>query len=59
MATHSSILSWRIPWTKEHGGLRSIESQRVGHEWSDLAHTHTHVYMYIHTELQGDQTRKS
>ena len=32
MATHSSILAWRIPWTEEHGGLRSIGSQRVGHD---------------------------
>ena len=31
MATHSSILAWRIPWTKEPGGLTSIGSQRVGH----------------------------
>ena len=31
MATHSSILAWRIPWTEEPGGLQSIESQRVGH----------------------------
>ena len=31
MATHSSILAWRIPWTVEPGGLQSIESQRVGH----------------------------
>ena len=30
MATHSSILAWRIPWTEEPGGLQSIESQRVG-----------------------------
>ena len=37
MAIHSSILAWRIPWTEEPGGLRSIESQRVGHDWSDLA----------------------
>jgi len=29
--THSSILAWRIPWTEEPGGLRSIGSQRVGH----------------------------
>ena len=35
MATHSSILSWRIPWTEEPGGLQSIESQRVGHDRSD------------------------
>ena len=31
MATHSSILAWRIPWTEEPGGLHSIGSQRVGH----------------------------
>ena len=32
MATHSSILVWRIPWTKEPGGLQSMESQRVRHD---------------------------
>ena len=31
MATHFSILDWRIPWTEEPGGLESIGSQRVGH----------------------------
>ena len=30
MATHSSILAWRIPWTEESGGLQSMVSQRVG-----------------------------
>ena len=30
MATHSSILAWRIPWTEEHGGLQSMGSQRLG-----------------------------
>ena len=39
METHSSILAWRIPWTEEPGGLQPIESQRVRHDWSDLAHT--------------------
>ena len=33
MATHSSVLSWRNPWTKEPGGLQSMESQRVRHDW--------------------------
>ena len=33
MATHSSILAWRIPWTEEPGGLWSMWSQRVGHDW--------------------------
>ena len=32
MATHSSILAWRIPWPEEPGGLQSMESQRVGHD---------------------------
>ena len=31
MATHSSILAWRIPWTEEPGGLQSMGSQRAGH----------------------------
>ena len=32
MATHSTILAWRIPWTEESGGLQSIDSQRVRHD---------------------------
>ena len=32
MATHSSILAWRIPWTEEPGGLQSLGLQRVGHD---------------------------
>ena len=40
MATHSSILAWRIPWTKEPGGLLSMGSHRVGYDWSDLACMH-------------------
>ena len=37
MATHSSVLPWRIPGTGEPGGLPSMGSHRVGHDWSDLA----------------------
>ena len=33
MATHSSILAWRIPWTEEPGGLQSMGSQGVRHDW--------------------------
>ena len=48
MATHSSILAWRIPWTEEPGELQSIGSQGVGHDGSSLAcactHTHTHTH---------------
>ena len=39
-ATHFSILAWRIPWTEELGWLQSTGLQRVGHNWSDWAHTH-------------------
>ena len=37
MATHSSGFAWKIPGTAEPGGLRSMGSHRVGHDWSDLA----------------------
>ena len=37
MATHSSVLAWRIPGTGKPGGLLSMGSHRVGHDWSDLA----------------------
>ena len=40
MATHSSILAWRIPRTEEPGGLLSIGLHRVGDDWSDLACMH-------------------
>ena len=36
MATHSSILAWRIPWTEKPGGLQSLGSQRVGHDSETL-----------------------
>ena len=37
MATHSSVLAWRIPWTGEPGGLPSMGSHRVRHDLSELA----------------------
>ena len=40
MATHSSILPWRIPRTEEPGGLWSMGLQKVRYHWSDLVHTH-------------------
>jgi len=39
-ATHSSILAWRIPWTEAPGGLQSLGSQRVGHDYVSNTHTH-------------------
>ena len=44
MATHSSVLAWRIPWTEEPGGLQSIGLHRVRHDWGDLARTHAHTH---------------
>ena len=41
MATHSSILAWRIPWTEEPGWLQSMGSQRVGHN-----HATKHINKY-------------
>ena len=38
MATHSSIHSWKIPWTEEPGGLQCMGSQRVGHDWATSLH---------------------
>ena len=34
IATHSSILAWKIPWTEKPGGLQSMGSQRVRHDWA-------------------------
>ena len=45
MATHSSILAWRIPWTEEPGGLQSKGSRRVRHDW-ETKHTHTSSYVW-------------
>ena len=46
MATHSSILAWKIPWTEEPGGLQSMGSQRVGH---NLA-TSLYFFLYLSPE---------
>ena len=41
MATYSSILDWKIPWTEKPGGLHSIGLHRVGHNWNNFRHTQT------------------
>ena len=51
MATHSSILAWRIPGTEEPGGLPSMGSHRVGHDWSDLAAAAAAAVMYLSVNL--------
>ena len=45
MATHSSVLAWRIPGTAEPGGLPSVGSHRVRHDWSDLAAAAAAIYL--------------
>ena len=57
MATHSSVLAWRIPGTREPGGLLSLGSQRVGHDWSGLSSSssipiHLTVCRYIYIYLK-------
>ena len=48
MATHSSVLAWRVPRTAEPGGLPSMGSHRVGHDWSDLAAAAAFHYIYMY-----------
>ena len=48
LATHSSILAWRIPQTEEPGRLPFKRLQRVRHDW--VAKTHTHTHTHTHTE---------
>ena len=46
MATHSSTLAWRIPWTEEPGWLQSTGSQRIGHDGAtSLTHSLTQLYL--------------
>ena len=47
MATHSSILFWKTPWTEELGWLQSMGSQRVRHRSKRLTHTYRHTCIYI------------
>ena len=47
MATHSSVLAWRIPGTGEPGGLPSMGSHRGGHDWSDLAAAAAALFLYL------------
>ena len=58
MATHSSILAWRIPWTEKPGGLQSMGSQRVGHDcfesegelskWNFTSYKRSRVVFLLH-----------
>ena len=57
MTTYSSILGWRLPWTKEPGRLQFMGFQRVGHNWNDLAHMHTAVLYPILVEINLEELK--
>ena len=57
MATHSSVLAWRIAGTGEPGGLPSMESHRVGHDWSDLAAAAAAVCVCIYIYRERERER--
>ena len=51
MATHSSILAWRISWAEEPGGLQFMRLQRVGHDLvTECAHACMHTHTHTHTQ---------
>ena len=52
MATHSSVPAWRIPGMGEPGGLPSMGSHRVEHDWSDLAAAAAAVTLFDHSTLE-------
>ena len=65
MAPHSSTLAWKIPWTEEPGGLQSMGSRRIGHDWADFTFTfHFHALekemeptlVFLPGESQGQQS---
>ena len=57
MPTHSSVLAWRIPGTGEPGGLPSMGSHRVGHDWSNLAAAAA-AYLFVCFFLCKNETGK-
>ena len=59
MATHSSVLAWRIPGMGDPGGLPSMGSHRVGHDWSDLAAAAAFNLLGLLRWLSGKETMSS
>ena len=53
MATHSSILTWRTPWTEELGGLQSMGSQRVGQDLATNHFTFFHHSIFVELKTKG------
>ena len=58
MATHSSILAWRIPWTEEPGGLQCIGAHRVGHDWSEVTHIKHLLACHVLIETMSSKSNK-
>ena len=62
IATHFSILAWKIPWTEEPGGLQPMRLQsqtRLG-DWARLhTHSHTHTHTHTHTHKRGEWQQKA
>ena len=52
MAPHSSALAWKIPWTEEPGGLQSMGSHRVGHDWA----TSLSLFIFMHWRRKWQPT---
>ena len=55
MATHSSVLAWRIPGMAEPSGLPSMGSHRVGHNWCDLAAAAAILFRYLTSDMERIQ----
>ena len=61
MATHSRSFAWKIPWIEEPGGLQSMGSQRIGHDWmtstfsgvkqSEISYTYAYVHFFFFWDL--------
>ena len=59
MATHSSNLAWRIPWTEEPGRLQSMELQRVRHDWATITHRSLIKWITSFKWIQSTQSPRS
>ena len=58
MVIHSSLLDWRVPWTEESGGLLSTGSQKVRHDWRNLAYPYAYAYTLAPREKRYDNPRQ-
>ena len=60
MATHSSTLAWKIPWAEEPGGLPSMGSHRVRHDWSNLAAAAAaYIYWWVYWNIWKRQNQRN